>query len=86
MPFILKMNPKYRCPACHSEEILEFDEYIHCPNCNLEFFKEFIDSNISEENIFSEEALQAISNAFHDEFDDKKDQKKFLKSIDEDLI
>ena len=82
----LKMNPKYQCPACHSDDIIEFDEYIHCLNCNLEFFKESIDNHLDEEDLLSEEELQGISNAFSDELSDREKRKKFLKSLDRDLL
>jgi hypothetical protein len=78
------MNQNYRCPACHSDNVIDFGDYIHCPNCNLEFFKETFDKIIDEEDTLSEEELLGISNAFNNEFKDEKDRKNFLKSINRD--
>jgi len=44
------MCPQVQCPNCHSTDIIEYDEYLECLDCGLEFFKEFTDSEIDEEN------------------------------------
>ncbi len=27
----------YRCPRCKNEDIIEYEEFIECPKCNLDF-------------------------------------------------
>jgi len=77
------MSPQDQCPNCQSSDVIEYDEYIECLSCGLEFFKESIDSEIDEENLLSEQELKGFADAFEELKDDKK-RKKFLKSLEED--
>jgi len=63
----------YRCPACNSKDIIEYDEIIECTQCNLEFFKEHL-GEIDPENLLSAKELHGIVGAF-DEHDRMKLQK-----------
>jgi len=77
-----KMDTKYHCPACKSKEVIEYDEYIECTSCHLEFFKDGLDE-IDDENQLSVQELNGIVKSF-DEFKDKKTRNDFSKSISED--
>ncbi|MFX0140758.1 MAG: hypothetical protein ACFFDN_44380 [Candidatus Hodarchaeota archaeon] len=79
----IKMSLQYRCPNCQSPDIIEYDEYIECLSCGLEFFKESNDSEINEENILSELELRSFADSF-EELKDAKKRKEFLKSLEED--
>ena len=78
------MSSKYQCPACKSKDVIEYDEHIECRECGLEFFIEFLNSEIDEENLLSKQELETITGAF-DEFEDKETRKKFLKDSKKDL-
>ncbi|MFW9972895.1 MAG: hypothetical protein ACFFDF_22100 [Candidatus Odinarchaeota archaeon] len=75
------MSSEFRCPICNSDQFLDYGEYIECTQCGFEFFKEFLDSGIDEENVLTDQELKGFSKAFQDE----KDKRRFLKSIDDDL-
>jgi len=68
-----------RCPACDSEDIIDYGDLIECGRCGLEFFKESIESDIDEENLLSEQELKAFAKAFDDE-----EKKKLLGSREKD--
>ncbi|MFX0106155.1 MAG: hypothetical protein ACFE75_11775 [Candidatus Hodarchaeota archaeon] len=76
------MPPQYQCPNCQSGDIIEYDDYIECLNCGLEFFKEFINGEVDEENLLSEQELKAFADSFEELKDDEK-RKKFTKSLEE---
>jgi len=57
------LPPPYRCPACDSKDIIEYDEIIECPKCNLEFFIEGL-GEIDPENQLSIKELSGIVGAF----------------------
>ena len=78
------MPSEFRCPACHSEDIIDHGELIECRGCGLEFFKEFIGSEINEENLLSEQELKAFTETF-DELKDDEKRKKVIKSLKDDL-
>ena len=76
MIFNPEMPSELRCPVCHSEDIIEFDDYIHCLSCKLEFFTEFLGSDIDEENILSTQELKGFAESFSDE-----ERERLLKSF-----
>ena len=53
------------CPRCKSEDILEFDDFISCNKCYLDFDKEFLGVN-DNENILARKELKRIIDAFYD--------------------
>ncbi len=80
-PF-MKIDTKYRCPACKSNKVIEYDEYIECTSCHMEFFKEGLDE-IEDENQLSVQELDGIVKAF-DELKDEKTRNEFSKSLSKD--
>lgn len=80
MTFFLIMPSTYRCPACDSDDIIDHGDIIECRSCRLEFFKEFIGSEIDKENLLSEQELKAFADAFDDD-----EKKKLLRSLEEDI-
>ncbi|MFX1419598.1 MAG: hypothetical protein ACFE9N_11820 [Promethearchaeota archaeon] len=83
--FFLIMPSNYRCPNCHSEDIIEYEEIIECPNCGRRWHKDFIPKDAEDdEDIVSREEMYSIFDEFED-FKDDEARKRFLKSIDEDL-
>lgn len=66
----------YRCPRCKNENIIDFEELIHCPSCELDFYKKSLD-------VFGEEGILAIQElkAFHDVLNE--DEKKKLENTTE---
>lgn len=57
---------KYYCPRCKNEKIIDFNDFIHCPKCNLDFDKEFFDV-VDDENMLSRQELGGFIDAFNDE-------------------
>ena len=53
------------CPGCKSEDILEFDDFISCNKCDLDFDKDFL-GVIDNENILARQELKGIIDAFYD--------------------
>lgn len=85
MIFTPKMPPEYRCPNCHSEDLVEHGDYITCQKCHLEFHKPILESDTDEEDILSEEELDGLIDVF-DEFKDDEKRKKFLDSLKDDFL
>ncbi|KKK59721.1 hypothetical protein LCGC14_3031560 [marine sediment metagenome] len=79
--FISKVPSPYNCPACKSNKVIEYDEYIECTSCHFEFFKEGLDE-IDDENKLSIQELDGIVGAF-DELKDKDTRKRLLDSLRE---
>ncbi|UCC20830.1 MAG: hypothetical protein JSV62_06000 [Promethearchaeota archaeon] len=74
---------EYHCPRCSSEDVLDKGEVIYCPQCNLHFAKDSLNSDIDDKNILSVEEMDE----FLDLFEDLKDNKKvrhFGKYLDDD--
>jgi len=84
MIFNPKMPSEYQCPSCHSKDTIDHGDFIECCRCGREFYKEFLDSDIDEENISSIQELHGFVDSF-EEFKDEKKRKKFLDSLDDDL-
>ncbi|MFX1364654.1 MAG: hypothetical protein ACFFCE_12770 [Promethearchaeota archaeon] len=60
-----KVNKKkYKCPRCKSENILEFDTFITCNKCHLDFDKYHL-GIIDDENILAHEELKGFFDAFN---------------------
>ncbi len=78
------MDTIYYCPACKSKNVIEYEEIIECPSCNLEFFKEGL-GEIADENKLSVQELNGITKAF-DDFEDETTRKKFVESLEKDEI
>lgn len=78
----MKIDTNYHCPSCKSKEVIEYDEFIECTSCHLEFFKEGLDK-IDDENQLSVQELKGIVKSF-DEFKEKKTRNEFSKSLSED--
>ena len=76
------MPPPYRCPVCNSKDIIEYDEIIECPKCNLEFFKEYL-GEIDTENQLSVKELHGIVGAFTDE-GSVSSRKRLSKALEKD--
>ncbi len=76
------MPSRIRCPNCNSEELIDYGDIIECIHCGYEFFKEFLNSEIDEENILSSQELEGFTKTFQDEFKTKKERKKFNKLIE----
>ncbi len=84
MIFSPKMTSSH-CPSCKSENILDHGNYIECHFCKLDFFKEYFNSDIDEENLLSIQELEGIADAF-DELKEKNQRKKFIKSLEDDFF
>ena len=83
----IRLNPNMpsdlRCPACKSDNIIEYEDYIECRDCKLDFFKEFLGKEIAEENLLSLKELEGITGAF-EELEDEEARKKFVKKLKKD--
>ena len=66
---------KYHCPRCKNEKIIEFDDFIHCPHCKLDFDKHIL-SITDDENIMASQELKEFLEAFNDEEKKKLSKKK----------
>ena len=55
----LNMSSIYYCPICKSKDIIEYDEYIECPRCKLDFFKDSL-GEIDDENRLSVQELDGF--------------------------
>ncbi|MFX0136116.1 MAG: hypothetical protein ACFFDN_20920 [Candidatus Hodarchaeota archaeon] len=82
MRSLAKMEPQVRCPICRSTEIIEYDDYIECLDCGLEFFKEFVEDEIDDEDILSEQELKGFIDSF-EEFKNNEHRKKFIKKLED---
>ncbi|MFW9821184.1 MAG: hypothetical protein ACFFE5_16390, partial [Candidatus Thorarchaeota archaeon] len=65
------MPSKFRCPNCQSTEYIDYGELIECSGCGFEFFKEFLYSEIDEENLMSDQDLEGFIESFQDDFKDE---------------
>ncbi|MHA1914470.1 MAG: hypothetical protein ACW986_03665 [Promethearchaeota archaeon] len=77
------MKPKFHCPRCKSSDILEFDKFISCPKCALDFNKEDV-GNIPDDQIVARQEMGGLFDAF-DELKDPKRNKEIFDSIMKDL-
>ena len=65
---------KYHCPVCKNEGIIEFDDFIHCSKCDLDFDKDLF-GVVDDENMLSRRELGGIVGSFTDE-----ERKKLLEN------
>jgi DNA-directed RNA polymerase subunit RPC12/RpoP len=83
--FIHNIPDNYRCPNCNSKEFVDYGETIECVHCGSEFFKKFLNSEIDEDNLLSNQELNALANVFHKELQNEEHRERFFKSLDKDL-
>lgn len=57
----------YYCPRCQSDNVIEYDNFIECVDCELIFSNKSILSDVDDDNILGEEELLGVSNSFSDE-------------------
>ncbi len=76
------MDSIYYCPVCKSKDVIEYEDMIECPSCNLEFFKDGL-GEIADENKLSVQELNGIVKAF-DDLEDEKTRKKLTESLEKD--
>jgi hypothetical protein len=72
MRYFYQMSKKDHCPRCRSKDIIEYDDFIECPKCDLEFDKEFL-GVIPDEDILARQELIGIANSLMDLERQKKD-------------
>jgi len=65
------MIKKVHCPRCKSEDIIEYDEFIHCIKCKLDFDKKFL-NKIDDDDILARQEV----GGFYGTFNKAKNQKK----------
>jgi hypothetical protein len=85
MIFNPKMPSEFRCPNCQSNEYIDYGELIECSDCGFEFFKEFLHSEIDEENLLTDQDLEGFADTFQDDLKEEMTQKRILKSVEDDL-
>lgn len=66
------MDNDYYCPRCKSSGVEDWGEIIYCPQCDLEFDKEYL-GEIDDEDILSREELGAFGKTFEKESKDNDD-------------
>ena len=76
------LNPFY-CPRCKTSSIVEYPDTIECPDCFLEFNKNFI-GVIPDDEILAIAEMDAIIEE-SGELKDPKKAKKFFDSLMRDL-
>jgi len=54
---------KYKCPCCNGNNIIDYGETFECVNCQLDFFKESLES-YEKINILAISELNAIAKIF----------------------
>ena len=62
MIFMKNINSEYYCPRCQSRDVIDYGDFIHCLNCELDFNKELI-GQIDDEDILSRQELGGIVDA-----------------------
>ena len=83
-PFrIMKPKSKYHCPRCKATNILEYDKFIECPLCLLDFDKDLI-GKIPDNEIMAHREMGGILDGF-EELKDSKKAKEVFDSIMKDL-
>ncbi|MFX0156357.1 MAG: hypothetical protein ACFE9Q_17685 [Candidatus Hodarchaeota archaeon] len=75
----MNIAPKYYCPQCKSNKVIDHGEYIECLECSLEFFKDYI-GEIDDENILAEQELKGFIDTFG-ELKDKKIRRYLSRSL-----
>jgi hypothetical protein len=76
-------DPQYHCPRCKSSEVLEYDDFIECPKCLLDFDKGLF-GKIPDDEMLSRQEMGGALDSF-EEFKDPKKAKKIFDSLMDDL-
>ncbi|MFW9782576.1 MAG: hypothetical protein ACFFFB_09875 [Candidatus Heimdallarchaeota archaeon] len=76
-------DPKYHCPRCKTSKILEYDEFIECPKCLLDFDKQLF-GKLPDDEMVSRQEMGAIFDSF-EELKDPKKAKRIFDSLLDDL-
>jgi len=61
---------KYYCPRCKSREIIEYETFIECPKCKLEFEKEFF-GVVDDENMLARQEVRGFIDSFDENEEDE---------------
>jgi len=61
---------KYYCPRCKSRDIIEYETFIECPQCRLEFEKEFF-GVVDDENILARQEIMGFMDSFDENDEDE---------------
>jgi hypothetical protein len=73
----------YHCPRCQSSKIIEYDDFIECTKCLLEFDKKLI-GKAPDDEILSRQEMGGFLGEF-EELKDPKKTKEFFDSLMRDL-
>lgn len=60
---------KYYCPRCKSRDIIEYETFIECPKCKLEFEKEFF-GVVDDENMLARQEVRGFIDSFDENDED----------------
>jgi len=85
MIFMKDINTEYYCPRCQSRDVIDYGDFIHCLNCELDFNKELI-GQIDDEDILARQELGGFTKAFEDDFKHLKKRKGYYDSSEEDEL
>ncbi len=61
---------KNRCPRCRGSKILDYNFYIRCIDCNLDFNKRDV-NNFDEEDVLALSEKQGIFRVLQEQFNEK---------------
>ena len=76
MIFMKDVNTDYYCPRCQSRDIIDYGDFIHCFDCDLDFNKELI-GKIDDEEILSRQELAGFTEALQNDFKHPKERKEY---------
>ncbi|MHA2392565.1 MAG: hypothetical protein ACXAEX_11535 [Promethearchaeota archaeon] len=76
------MVADYYCPRCYSDKILEYNDFIECPICQLDFDKDLF-RKIPDEDILARQEMSNILNPFKELGDPKKAKDLFDSILDD---
>lgn len=54
---------KYYCPRCKSLDIIEYETFIECPKCKLEFDKDLF-GVVDDENMLARQEVRGFIDSF----------------------
>ncbi|MFX1572776.1 MAG: hypothetical protein ACFFB0_08505 [Promethearchaeota archaeon] len=69
------INSESYCPRCQSRDVIDYGDFIHCLNCELDFDKELI-GKIDDDEILARQELGDFAKSFEDDFKTPKKHKK----------
>jgi len=61
---------KYYCPRCKSLNIIEYETFIECPKCKLEFDKELF-GVVDDENMLARQEVRGFIDSFDENDEDE---------------